>query len=95
MTTDFRALCAELLAAADEYAGMNPYMRLDNAMKTARAALAAEPVPPADGEAEEPPEAPIWLNNAEAAAWQSGWTCAAADLLERLAESEPTTSEND
>ena len=43
MTTDFRALCAELLAAADEYAGMNPYMRLDNAMKTARAALAVEP----------------------------------------------------
>jgi hypothetical protein len=45
MTTDFRALCAELLAAADEYAGMNPYMRLDNAMKTARAALAVEPEP--------------------------------------------------
>jgi hypothetical protein len=43
-TPDFRALCAELLAAADEYAGMNPYMRLDNAMKAARAALAAEPV---------------------------------------------------
>jgi len=41
---DFRALCAELLAAADEYAGMNPYMRLDNAMKAARAAL-AQPAP--------------------------------------------------
>jgi hypothetical protein len=41
---DFRALCEELLAAADEYAGMNPYMRLDNAMKAARAAL-AKPAP--------------------------------------------------
>jgi hypothetical protein len=50
MTTDFRALCAELLAAADEYAGMNPYMRLDNAMKTARAALAAEQEGPSDAE---------------------------------------------
>jgi hypothetical protein len=39
-TPDFRTLCAEMLAAADEYAGMNPYMRLDNAMKAARAALA-------------------------------------------------------
>jgi len=40
-TPDFRALCEELLAAADEYAGMNPYMKLDNAMKAARTALAA------------------------------------------------------
>ena len=47
--TDYKALCAELLAAADEYAGMNPYMRLDNAMKAARAAL-AEPVTPDDVE---------------------------------------------
>ena len=64
MSTDFRALCAELLAAADEYAGMNPYMRLDNAMKAARAALAQqhvsqpyklpEPVAPTDEELIEP-----------------------------------------
>jgi hypothetical protein len=40
-TPDFRALCEKLLAA---YAGMNPYMKLDNAMKAARAALATEPV---------------------------------------------------
>lgn len=49
--TDYKALCAELLAAADEYAGMNPYMRLDNAMKAARAALAEpEPVGPTQDE---------------------------------------------
>ena len=42
---DYKALCAELLAGADEYTGMNPYMRLDNAMKAARLALAAEPEP--------------------------------------------------
>jgi hypothetical protein len=40
-TPDYRAALAELLAAADEYAGMNPYMRLDEAMKAARALLAA------------------------------------------------------
>lgn len=50
--TDFRALCAELLAATDEYTGMNPYMRLDTAMKAARAALAQpEPQGPTDEEA--------------------------------------------
>ena len=49
--TDFRALCAELLAGADEYTGMNPYMRLDNAMKAARAALSQpEPQGPTDEE---------------------------------------------
>jgi hypothetical protein len=49
--TDWRALCAELLAGADEYTGMNPYMRLDNAMKAARAALAQpEPQGPTDEE---------------------------------------------
>ena len=53
-TPDFRALCAELLAGVDEYVGMNPYMRLDNAMKAARAALAAEPEPPDAGEAPQP-----------------------------------------
>ena len=126
MTTDFRALCAELLAAADEYAGMNPYMRLDNAMKTARAALAVEPEPPADcpgcegvpapgnqpcavcGRKASPPspadgevaELVAWLRN-EAKQHADSWPEASAkatrlaDFLERLAESEPTTSEND
>jgi hypothetical protein len=48
---NWRALCAELLAGADEYTGMNPYMRLDNAMKAARAALAQpEPQGPSDKE---------------------------------------------
>jgi hypothetical protein len=90
MTPDFRALCAELLAAADEYAGMNPYMRLDNAMKTARAALAAEPEPPADGDVA---ELVAWLRN-EAKQHADSWPEASAkatrlaDFLERLAEPE-------
>ena len=85
MTTDYRALCAELLAAADEYAGMNPYMRLDNAMKAARAALAAEPVPPDAGEVAELVRrlrdlmtVPLLQERVRA-----------ANLLERLAEPEP------
>jgi hypothetical protein len=91
MTTDFRALCAELLAAADEYAGMNPYMRLDNAMKTARAALAA-PEPPADGEVAETVK---WLREETQISWAdscpiaAGRLTRAADLLERLAVPEP------
>jgi hypothetical protein len=48
---EFRALCAELLAGAEEYTGMNPFTRLDNAMKAARAALAqSEPQEPTDKE---------------------------------------------
>jgi hypothetical protein len=90
MTTDFRALCAELLAAADEYAGMNPYMRLDNAMKTARAALAVEPEPPDAGEVA---ELVVCLHRLARADWLSDETAdiltRAADLLERLAEPQP------
>ena len=52
--TDYKALCAELLAGADEYTGMNPYMRLDNAMKAARTALAAEQVSPDAGKVADP-----------------------------------------
>ena len=87
MTTDYRALCAELLAAADEYAGMNPYMRLDNAMKAARAALAAEPKPPVEGEVAELVE---WLRNEanqHAVSWPEASSKATrlADFVERLA----------
>ncbi|NBT75543.1 MAG: hypothetical protein EBT15_06170 [Betaproteobacteria bacterium] len=76
--TDFRALCAELLAATDEYTGMNPYMRLDNAMKAARAALAQpEPQGPTDEELWD-----SWLRLRESldgpAAAARFWECAQA-----------------
>jgi hypothetical protein len=84
MSTDFRALCAGLTAALHDWQCKTDDDGYADLINLARAAL-AQPEPVADGELAEPPEAPIWLNNAEAAAWQSGWTYSAANLLERLA----------
>jgi hypothetical protein len=86
---DYRAALAELLAAADEYAGMNPYMRLDEAMKRARALLAA---PEAVGVADEELETLIpWLlekarqaANSDASIAAGKLTLAAQLLGERL-----------
>jgi hypothetical protein len=85
--TNYKALCAELLAAADEYAGMNPYMRLDNAMKAARAAL-AKPELPADGEVAELVNHLLKVaaeDESDGCTYDSAFTRRAADLLERLA----------
>jgi hypothetical protein len=41
--TDWKALCAELLAELQEYASADPYHDSDALVARARAALAAEP----------------------------------------------------
>ncbi len=51
MTTDFRALCEELLQPLSEYDDANPYHEHCALITRARAALAQpEPVPPTDEE---------------------------------------------
>jgi len=96
MTTDFRALCAEL---ADELAAETSYTKINGewittnetiaaAIAAARAAL-AEPEPPADGEVAETVK---WLREEAQISWAdscpvaAGRLTRAADLLERLAE---------
>lgn len=53
MTTDFRALCKELADELHGYASANPHHDSDELVARARAALAAEPVPPDAGEVAE------------------------------------------
>ena len=83
--TDFRALCVELHAAFNTYA---VDMKHHDLLERARAALAAEPVPPADGEVA---ELVAWLREqAEYHSINIGSSrvprfTRAADLLERLA----------
>ena len=85
MTTDFRALCAELIENLEIHCEIDVYsLKLIN---RARAALAAEPVPPADGEVA---ELVAWLR-CQKGQIPGSYTefdrriDRAADLLERLA----------
>jgi DNA-directed RNA polymerase subunit K/omega len=89
MTTDFRALCAELTNELHGYASANPHHDSDELVARARAAL-AKPVPPDDGEVAElvaliREVALVW----EPAAPRARQLARAADLLEHLAEPEP------
>lgn len=88
MTTDFRALCAELLSALeDEAANWNLDPADHPLVDRARAALAAEPVPPGDGEVAEL-VAWLWSMHELAGEHNAEEQCRyerAADLLERLA----------
>ena len=52
MTTDIRALCKELTNELHGYASANPHHDSDELVIRARATLASEPEPPADGEVE-------------------------------------------
>jgi hypothetical protein len=93
---DFRALCAELLQPLAEYDGANPYHEHRDLITRARAALAAEPEPPADGEvAELVTELKLMASDAAAASQTSDAQILtrAADLLERLAVAVPVAAE--
>jgi hypothetical protein len=83
--TDFRALCAELADELHGYASANPHHDSDDLVARARAALAAEPEPPADGEVA---ELVACLHRLARADWLSDETAdiltRAADLLEHL-----------
>jgi hypothetical protein len=93
MTDTFRALCAELVEAWDATADFdfNDFGHAAADIVTrARAALAAEPVPPADGEVA---ELVAWLRkDGVLLNLRPAIQCRivrAADLLERLSQPEP------
>lgn len=103
-TQNFRALCAELVGELHDYASANPYHDSDELVARARAALAAEPVPPDAGGVAEPPSELLdhWLAHAPNPMDRLGYVAAqaarwgAADLLDRLDEPgvvEPTDEE--
>ena len=85
MTTDFRALCKELLSALeDEASNWNLDPEDHPLVIRARAALAAEPEPPVNGEVA---ELVVWLrcHASSKLRIQREQFLRAADLLERLA----------
>ena len=80
MTTDFRALCAELIENLEIHCEIDVYsLKLIN---RARAALAAEPVPPADGEVA---GLVAWLHGQDGGIDRRATYSRIADLLSRLA----------
>ena len=95
MTTDFRALCAELLDELDFQTCRGDVKELKD---RARAVLAAEPVPPVEGEVGELVadlrEIGGILCGMEKHRWANKLTCA-ADLLSRLAEPEPVPEDQE
>ena len=83
--TDYKALCAEL---TDAVLSDDSHIDCAEIARRARAALAASPVPPADGEVAELVSHLLKVaaeDESDGCTYDSAFTRRAADLLERLA----------